>query len=650
MSLNKLERICDYCDGEEDLVLILPCCEFQLCEKHLIENAEKNEQEKSKPVEERTIKCPFCISNSQHSCDPSSDKDYEFTIQKCKEFRKNQLRIKIRQVEKESDRLLSNIVKFYPISDTLDEMLDKDLEEKVQLKIKQRYDDLKRDLDAIVESQHRTLADQLQQIKEVYRNELRNSFSSLFAIEKELKAYKQEIRRRDFLSEKPIVKIQTMDKRLEKIDNYMREKLAIAEKCMAKKKHVDFRADNDEIRIKFGDLEYKAGKLVCVDAKLFSNKTTLEKLFKIGDLATGKLPDLSKIAHVKESGFAGHFQRINMVEQLENGDIVTASNDCTIKIWNRDGKCKKTLFGHQSAVKCFKLLSYDKLVSASSSARSEPIVGNQSILSFRNIQRKNHSTIIVWNLSTGLSEKIIQGPAASIYSIEVADNGDLITADSDGCLSLWDLESGNCKKRKLAYEDKDESNFPIIKLKDRLVTGAARNQEDEKTAKQADETRIKIWDFELNECEKHPFFKLSSHHKDDVTCLVRVDEASFLSGSADGVVKFWNIDPKAARQEPIEATVKERIRTIKVVEKDDDKGERKTKQFFCLLDKGFSGLFEIDEKNGELKEQVVKIENDALFAECEKAYCMEVTDSKEILVALRNKKEENLIWVFGEKN
>ena len=52
---------------------------------------------------------------------------------------------------------------------------------------------------------------------------------------------------------------------------------------------------------------------------------------------------------------------------LENGDLVSGSQDTTIKVWNvNEGRVKKTLTGHTDNVCALELLNNGDLVSGSS--------------------------------------------------------------------------------------------------------------------------------------------------------------------------------------------------------------------------------------------------------------------------------------------
>ncbi|RNA20631.1 WD40 repeat, partial [Brachionus plicatilis] len=67
--------------------------------------------------------------------------------------------------------------------------------------------------------------------------------------------------------------------------------------------------------------------------------------------------------------FAGDFHVFGYVKSLEilqNGNIVSGSEDQTIKIWHKDTfECLKTINGHNSEVNCLAIMQNGNIVSGS---------------------------------------------------------------------------------------------------------------------------------------------------------------------------------------------------------------------------------------------------------------------------------------------
>lgn len=81
-----------------------------------------------------------------------------------------------------------------------------------------------------------------------------------------------------------------------------------------------------------------------------------DKTIKFWDCSTGKCIETLK----------GHQDTITSLLRLQNGLLVSASNDHTIKLWNTaTGECLKTLEGHTSQVKALALLPNETFASGS---------------------------------------------------------------------------------------------------------------------------------------------------------------------------------------------------------------------------------------------------------------------------------------------
>ena len=64
------------------------------------------------------------------------------------------------------------------------------------------------------------------------------------------------------------------------------------------------------------------------------------------------------------NSFVGYSGVIYFMKQLNENQIITCSNDKTIKIWDiNTSNCKKTLLGHSSDVFSFILCSNERIIS-----------------------------------------------------------------------------------------------------------------------------------------------------------------------------------------------------------------------------------------------------------------------------------------------
>ena len=100
------------------------------------------------------------------------------------------------------------------------------------------------------------------------------------------------------------------------------------------------------------------------------------------------------------------------MELLHNGDLVSASTDKTIKIWDiKEGTVKRTLTGHTDRIFALKALGED-LVSGSWDC-----------------------TIKVWNIEDGTIKKSFKFDSY-VNTIEVFQNSDLVVGCKNGKIKI----------------------------------------------------------------------------------------------------------------------------------------------------------------------------------------------------------------------
>ena len=102
--------------------------------------------------------------------------------------------------------------------------------------------------------------------------------------------------------------------------------------------------------------------------------------------------------------------------------IITGSDDKTAKVWDLiNGNLIHTLCGHTKAVKCI-------------------AVANEYV-----ITGSLDSTIIVWSFSSGSRYKTLEGHLADIWCTTVLPGGkELVSGSKDDYLKVWSIEEGRC--------------------------------------------------------------------------------------------------------------------------------------------------------------------------------------------------------------
>ncbi|RAP34167.1 hypothetical protein DID80_07575 [Candidatus Marinamargulisbacteria bacterium SCGC AAA071-K20] len=117
----------------------------------------------------------------------------------------------------------------------------------------------------------------------------------------------------------------------------------------------------------------------------------------------------------------GHTDWVNSVTQLEDGRLVSASNDNTLKVWDltqdQGQECVATLQGHTSLVRSVTQLEDGRLVSASFD-----------------------STLKVWDLTRAQGQECVatlEGHTDAVSSVTQLEDGRLISASDDNTLKVW---------------------------------------------------------------------------------------------------------------------------------------------------------------------------------------------------------------------
>jgi WD40 repeat protein len=133
------------------------------------------------------------------------------------------------------------------------------------------------------------------------------------------------------------------------------------------------------------------------------------------------------------------------------GRIVSASQACTIKVWEAStGTCQSTLSGHSRYVRsvCF---SPDGKQIASGS---------------------DDETVKIWNASSGELQSTLIGHGDAVTQLEFRDATTLVSASDDGTTRFWDVESGAEKGQDAQGTRKQiQKSFSKTNSKEQVVGG-----------------------------------------------------------------------------------------------------------------------------------------------------------------------------------
>lgn len=194
-----------------------------------------------------------------------------------------------------------------------------------------------------------------------------------------------------------------------------------------------------------------------------------------------------------------HPSSVRCLEKLENGCIVSGHTDHTLRIWNIDeGKCLAFLHGHSKRINCLVILRDGRIVSGS-----------------------NDKTIRIWDPNDGNSVLILEGHLGPVINIIELEDGRLASCAVDNTPLIWDSRTGKC--------------LFVLKGHSGLVN-CLSELPGKKIVSASHDNSLRIWDTKNGRC----LATLRGHY-DSVLCLTEGDDNEIISGSSDNSICIWNL-------------------------------------------------------------------------------------------------------------
>ncbi|CAF0834543.1 unnamed protein product [Brachionus calyciflorus] len=230
----------------------------------------------------------------------------------------------------------------------------------------------------------------------------------------------------------------------------------------------------------------------------------VESVWCIDQLSTGELVTGSDDTNIRIINLETHDliksikAHSNVILDLKvdhNDKIYTTSNDCTVKVWDKDGKCLLVI-QHEIPINCMELWG-------------DVIIGCDEA-----------GEIIKWDKQTGLVVSKIKAHSKSINSSTMFDTDHILTGSDDHSIKLWDLRSEKCIKKMVGHE---REILTLEKLNDtEFISGS-------------DDNTCRIW----NSNTGHNVVTLKANFK-CVPVFNACKRNYFLSCSTDGIIRLWS--------------------------------------------------------------------------------------------------------------
>lgn len=250
---------------------------------------------------------------------------------------------------------------------------------------------------------------------------------------------------------------------------------------------------------------------------------------------------LSKGTYLDRSIFesAGHEEPISVLAVLQDGRLISGSDDCTLRVWDAaTGECTQALEGHTSAITCVAVLPDQRMVSGSfdntlrvwdvgTGECLQTLKGHRDWIKCvtvlpdgRVVSGSADCTLRVWDAATGKCQATLKGHKSQITCVAVLPDGRVVSGSWDNTLRVWDAVTGECAQ---TLEGHTDMVFCVVVLPDgRVVSGSGDNT-------------LQVWDAGTGKC-----VKILDGHRLPIDCVTVLPNGRVVSGSDDSTLRVWD--------------------------------------------------------------------------------------------------------------
>ena len=181
--------------------------------------------------------------------------------------------------------------------------------------------------------------------------------------------------------------------------------------------------------------------------------------------------------------------------------LASGSDDNTIKLWNHQGECPKTLRGHQAWVYSVAFSPLEEILASGS----------------------RDNTVKLWDCQTGECLHTLVGHEYRVKSVTFNPHGTVLaSASDDTTIKIWDVINRTCLQTLTGHQDRLDC---VVFSPDANIIASA-----------GCDKKIKIWDINTGEC----VHTLQAHTHRIRMVVFSADGQILASCSDDRTIKLWD--------------------------------------------------------------------------------------------------------------
>ena len=208
------------------------------------------------------------------------------------------------------------------------------------------------------------------------------------------------------------------------------------------------------------------------------------------------------INSMKGFSLEGHSKRVRGIAELDDGRLISSSDDGTVRIWNLETReCQFTL---------------------------EEDAYRFAVLRDRRIVCTNDQNLCIWDIDTGECQCTFEQVIDVTGMIKVLKDGRIVCTHGPN-LCIWDLDIGECQ-RTIEYTELGDSllGYSLSELADGRIVYAYQGDHSHDV--------IRIFSAETGKCQ----LTIEGRHPDDYRCLAELRDGRIAGGLACGTILIWN--------------------------------------------------------------------------------------------------------------